>query len=128
MFGFKMKTVKTKNAYSIESLFEAIRAHSFSAGIPELTKHGMNNVITVPALDMNNQVWIMVGQMTNQKECTKWTVLKSKKAGVANTAMNMALDSVTDGWSSFSGVFGKKAKEAERLTELTAKELDALGL
>ena len=50
-----------------------------------------------------------------------WTGLKGKKAGVANTAVNMALDSVTDGWSSFSGVFGKKAKEAEMLMELTAK-------
>ena len=128
MFGFKMKTVRTNGAYSIESLYEAIRGHAFSAGTPELTKHGLNNIITFPPLDMNNQVWIMAGQITNQKECTKWTVLKSKKAGVANTAVNMALDSVTDGWSSFSGVFGKKAKEAERLTELTAKELDAIGL
>ena len=128
MFGFKMKTVRTRNAYSIESLFEAIRAHSFSAGMPELTDHGLNKIITFPALDMNNQVWIIPGQITTQKEYTKWTVLKSKRAGVANTAMNIALDSITDGWSSFSGVFGKKAKEAERLTELTASELDAIGL
>ena len=63
MFGFKIKKVTTKKAYTIESLYAAIREHEFSGG-----------------------------------------------------------------WSSFSGVFGKKAKQAEKLTEITAQELDSLGL
>ncbi|MGB4933686.1 MAG: hypothetical protein WBO64_00300, partial [Ruminococcus bromii] len=58
-FGVKVKNIKTKNTYSIESLYEAIKDKNFSAGVPSLTKHGMATVITFPALDSQNQVWIM---------------------------------------------------------------------
>ena len=126
MLGFKIKKVITKNAYSIESLYEAIKSHEFSAGKPELTEHGLTNVITFPALDRNNQVWILPAQM--KKECTKWYVQKQKRAGLKNMVVDMALDEISDGWSSFSGVFGKTAKRAEELTEITAQELDLLDL
>lgn len=126
MLGFKIKKVITKNAYSIESLYEAIKSHEFSAGKPELTEHGLTNVITFPALDRNNQVWILPAQM--KKECTKWYVQKQKRPGLKNMVVDMALDEISDGWSSFSGVFGKTAKRAEELTEITAQELDLLDL
>ena len=126
MFGFKIKKVITKKAYSIKALYDAIKSHEFSAGKAELTEHGFTNVITFPALDRNNQVWILPAQM--QKECTKWYVQKQKSAGVKNMAVDMALDEISGGWSSFSGVFGKTAIQAEKLTEITAQELDSLGL
>ena len=126
MLGFKIKKVITKNAYSIESLYEAIKSHEFSAGKPELTEHGLTHVITFPALDRNNQVWILPAQM--KKECTKWYVQKQKRPGLKNMVVDMALDEISDGWSSFSGVFGKTAKRAEELTEITAQELDLLDL
>ena len=126
MFGFKIKKIVTKNAYSIEALYETIKNHEFTAGKPELTEHGFTNVITFPALDRNNQIWILPAQM--KKECTKWFVQKQKRAGVKNMAVDMALDEISGGWSSFSGVFGKTARRAEELTEITAKELDSLGL
>ena len=126
LLGFKIKKVVTKKDYTIEELYDAVKGHNFSAGKPELTQHGLTQIITFPALDRNNQVWIAPAQMKMQ--CTKWYVQKQKRAGVGNMAVDMALDTVTDGWSSFSGVFGKTAKKAEQLTEITAQELDSLGL
>lgn len=64
-FGVKFKTAETKNAYTIEGLYEAIKDKEFSAGKPSLTKHGFTNIITFPALDRQNQVWIVPKQMKN---------------------------------------------------------------
>ena len=58
-FGIKTKNIKTQNSYTIESFFDAIKDKEFTAGTPSLTKHGMATVITFPALDSQNQVWIM---------------------------------------------------------------------
>ncbi len=124
--GFKIKTVKTKNTYTIESLFEAIKDKEFSAGKPELTKHGMTTIITFPPLDRRNQVWIMPGSL--KKEGNKWSIQKQEQAGVGNLAVNTALDSVTNGFAGMGKMVGKNSKEAEKLVELTAKELDAMGL
>lgn len=125
-FGFKIKTVKTKNKYSIDSLYEAIKDKQFSAGVPELTKHGFNTIITFPPIDSRNQVWIMPAGFG--KETNKFSVQKQEKAGVTSMATNAALDGLTKGYAGMHGVFGSHAKEAEKLVEATAKELDALGL
>ena len=126
-FGFKMKSVKTQKEYTLEELYEQIKDKEFTAGKPDYTKHGMTYVITFPPLDRNNQVWIIPGQMS-KGPYSKWTIQKSSAAGMDNMIGNMVLDKLTDGWSSASGVFGKKAKNIEQLVEATAKELDALGL
>ena len=125
-FGVKIKSVKTKNTYTIESLFEVIKDTEFSAGKPELTKHGMATIITFPPLDRRNQVWIMPGSL--KKECNKWSIQKQEQAGLGNLAVNSALESVTNGYAGLGRMVGKNAKEAEKMVELTAKELDALGL
>ncbi|MCQ2495670.1 MAG: hypothetical protein MJ131_03660 [Lachnospiraceae bacterium] len=122
MFGVKIKTVKTNVDCSIEEFYELIKDKTFSAGQPSLTKHGFANVITFPALDRNNQVWIMKGGKN------KWSIQKQEEAGVGNAVKNAALDGLTKGWSSIGGMFGSKAKEAEKLVEATASELEALGL
>ena len=73
-FGVKVKTVKTSNKYTIESFYEAIKDKKFTAGEPSLTKHGLVYVITFPALDSRNQVWIMrtgFGQESNKFQVQK---------------------------------------------------------
>lgn len=121
-FGVKIKSVKTENEYTIESLYEAIKDKTFTAGVPSLTKHGLTTIITFPALDRNNQVWVM---LAGKK---KISVQKQEEAGVENLAKNAAIGALTNGWGNIGGTFGKTAKEAEKLVEATAKELEELGL
>ena len=124
-FGVKIKTVKTANKYTIESFYEAIKDKKFTAGEPSLTKHGLAYVITFPALDKRNQVWIIragLGQESN-----KFLVQKQEQAGMGNMMQNAALDGLTRGWAGVGKVFGNTAKECEKLVEKTAEELNALG-
>lgn len=125
-FGVKVKTVKTKEKYTVDSFFAAIKDKEFTAGKPQLTKHGLANIITFPALDSQNQVWILASGFG--KETNKWSVQKSQEAGLGNTAKNAAMDSLTHGVFGMKGVFGGNAKECEKLVEATAKELSEMGL
>ncbi|MBQ0042153.1 MAG: hypothetical protein KBS85_02355 [Lachnospiraceae bacterium] len=122
MFGIKIKSVKLSRDYTIEELYEAIKDKQFTAGVPSLTKHGFANIITFPPVDRNNQVWVMKGGKG------KLSIQKQEIAGVGNAAKNALLDHVTDGISGMSGVFGKNAKEAEKMVEVTAQEIEALNL
>lgn len=124
--GFKLKTVKTNGDYTIEALYEKIKDQKFTAGIPELSKHGLTHVITFPPLDRNNQVWIMPAFMG--KSGSKFQVLKQQAVGVGNAVKNQILSDLTGGLIGMSGVIGKKSKEIEKLVEATAQELDAMGL
>lgn len=83
-FGVKTKNIKTQNPYTIESFFDAIKDKEFTAGTPSLTKHGMATVITFPALDSQNQVWIMKSGFG--KETQKFSIQKSTQAGMDNVA------------------------------------------
>lgn len=125
-FGVKVKNIKTKNTYSIESLYEAIKDKNFSAGVPSLTKHGMATVITLPALDSQNQVWIMKSGFG--KETQKFSIQKSTQAGMDNAAKNAAIDSVTGGLFSLGGMIGENTKKCEKLVDATAKELSEMNL
>lgn len=125
-FGVKVKNIKTKNTYSIESLYEAIKDKNFSAGVPSLTKHGMATVITFPALDSQNQVWIMKSGFA--KETQKFSIQKSNEAGLNNAAKNAAIDSVTGGLFSLGGMIGENTKKCEKLVDATAKELSEMNL
>lgn len=82
--GIKIKNVKFKNKYTVQELYEAIKDKEFTAGVPELTKHGFAYIITFPALDDQNQVWVMAagfGKSTN-----KYSIQKQDRAGVGNLA------------------------------------------
>ena len=127
MFGVKIKKLVTQKEYTTEQLFEAIKDKQFSAGIPSLTKHGLNLWITFPPLDRNNQVQIYPAQMS-KGPYTKWMVTKGQEAGVDNLVKHELLGSLTNGWSKASGTFGKTTKECERLVEATLAELQSLGL
>ena len=126
-FGFKMKGFQTKTAYTIEELYEAIKDKTFTAGEPSLTKSGLNNIITFPPLDRNNQIWVYPSGF-KKPPYTKWTVQKGQLAGVGNAVLNNFMSDLTGGGTAASGVFGKNAKKIEELVEITTQELDALGL
>lgn len=125
-FGVKVKNIKTKNTYSIESLYKAIKDKNFTAGTPSLTKHGMATVITFPALDSQNQVWIMKSGF--DKESQKFSIQKSNEAGMDNVAKNAAIDSITGGLFSLGGMVGENTKKCEKLVDATAKELSEMNL
>ena len=42
MLGIKQIKVTTKENYSMQSLYEKIKDETFSAGKPELVKHGLH--------------------------------------------------------------------------------------
>ena len=108
-FGVKTKNIKTQNSYTIESFFDAIKDKEFTAGTPSLTKHGMATVITFPALDSQNQVWIMKSGFG--KETQKFSIQKSTQAGMDNVAKNAALDSITGGLFSVGGMISENTKK-----------------
>ena len=123
MLGYKIKYVKTKNVYDdIVSFYNAIKDKNFTAGKPELVKHGFSNVIVFPAIDDRNQVWIL--DVNNNK----FQVSKNAKAGVANLAATTIIDEITKSIAGWSGMVGANAKKAEKLVVSTTQELEMLGL
>jgi len=127
MFGVKLKKLITKKEYTIEELFEAVKDKTFTAGVPSLTKSGLNFLITFPPLDKNNQIQIYSNSI-KKGPSTKFTVTKAAEAGVGNAIKHNFLSDLTGGWSSASGNFGKVNKECEQLVETTFAELQALDL
>ena len=120
-FGVKVRRIQTSRAYSIGSFYEAIRAKTFTAGEPSLTKRGLAEIVTFPALDRRNQVQILpVGP---QQETRKFQIQKSEAADAAMTP-----DQLTGGFFGFGKIIGKNAKRCEELVEITAKELDMIHL
>ena len=128
MLGVKVKNVKTKNEYTIEEFYDAIKDHTFSAGAPALTKHGLATIITFPPLDRHNQVWIIPVVGFKKNSTNKFQISKNDVAGAGNAVANMALDDLTGGLSGLRGIVGKNTKSAEKLGDLTVEELDALQL
>ena len=106
MLGIKQIKVTTKENYSMQSLYEKIKDETFSAGKPELVKHGFAYIIAFPAVDRNNQCQITQGWFKGE-EGAKFTILKAEQAGLDNALKNAALDSLTNGWSSISKIGGK---------------------
>ncbi|MEE6159405.1 hypothetical protein VXJ24_09555 [Olsenella sp. YH-ols2221] len=122
-FGFKLKTVKTKESFeNYQQLFDRIKDVDFTAGKPELVKNGFADVIVFPPLDRQNQIWVML-QGKN-----KIIIQKNQVVGVADQAINAAFDAVTDGLFSVGSIMGKNSKKIEKLVEATASEIEALNL
>lgn len=122
-FGFKLKTVKTKESFeNYQQLFDRIKDVDFTAGKPKLVKNGFADVIVFPPLDRQNQIWVML-QGKN-----KIIIQKNQVVGVADQAINAAFDAVTDGLFSVGSIMGKNSKKIEKLVEATASEIEALNL
>lgn len=122
MFGIKIKRIKTTNQYTVESLYEAIKDKTFTAGTPELTKFGLTPMIVFPPLDRRNQVQIIAAGKN------KFQIQRAEAVGIENIAINAAIDHLTDGLSTIKNIAGGTVKRCEELVEITTKELDALGL
>lgn len=125
-FGYKMRTFKTKGAYTIEELYDQIKDVHFDAGQPEVVMHGAVPVIAFPALDGENQCIVQNGSM--RKPYTKWQVLKTRKVGVANAVGQEVLNTVTDGWSGMRSMFGNNQKKVQAQVDEVADKIEALNL
>jgi 16S rRNA U1498 N3-methylase RsmE len=126
MLGVQIKHLKTKNKYTIEELYEAIKDKQFSAGVPTLTKHGFTQLIAFPPLDRQNQVQIVSFKMKGQAQT--FQIQKAEAAGIDNMLGNMAINNLTGGLFRWKQIAGNTAKQCEELVKLTLKELEALDL
>ncbi len=122
MFGIKIKRITTANEYTVDSLYEAIKDKTFTAGVPEKVKHGLTPMIVFPALDSRNQVQIMAAGKK------KFQIMKGEEAGLTNAAVNSLIDDLTGGLAGLKGIGGKNAKRCEELVEITTNELEGMGL
>ena len=125
--GIKQIKLVTEKNYTIESFYEAIKDHEFSAGQPKLVKQALALIIVFPEIDRQNQVQIIRGWFKGD-EGNKFTIMKAEAAGMENFAKNVALHAITDGWSSMGSVFGKNSKLCEKQCEEVAEELKKMGL
>lgn len=119
--GLKFKTVKPKRTYTIDQLYDAIKDEKFEAGTPQLVKNGLAHVIVFPAIDNQNQVWVIVNSKGD-----KINIQKSE--AVDSLGSNTALNVLTNGFFGFGFIAGGNVKRCEALVETTAKELEALDL
>ena len=124
MLNLKIKRLQTRNAYTLEELFDAIKEVTFTAGRPRLTHDAFTPVIVFPALDMDNQVRVYNAGLRSKSN--KFYVQKDVCAG--SLVDQTALDDLTDGWLGMGFSSGNTAKLCDQLTERTYQELDRLEL
>lgn len=123
LFGVRIEKLNLKGSFeTIKELYEAIKDVDFEAGKPELVKDGLAWVIAFPQLDRNNQVQILGSK-------GKYSVQRSvQPAGLGNLAANLALDKITEGFSSMSGTFGDTKKLCMEQVTKTADTINGLGI
>lgn len=123
MLGVRNETLTfIRDIPTIEELYGYIKDVPFEAGKPELVKNGLAMIIVFPEIDRNNQIQIMGSK-------NKYTVVRSvQPAGLGNMAKSMALDKLTNGWSSMSGGLGKRKKLCLELVTKTADTIRKLNL
>ncbi len=127
-FGFKVNKIAFAHEYKVEDLFEKIKDHPFQAGQPEVVKYLGNTIIVFPALNSKNQVQIMTTSMGNKKPTKKYVIQKGDELSASGAVKNLALNSLTAGYSSLRSAMGDAPKECIRLVDATFEELTALGL
>lgn len=123
LFGVRIEKLNLKGSFeTIKELYEAIKDVDFEAGKTELVKDGLAWVIAFPQLDRNNQVQILGSK-------GKYSVQRSvQPAGLGNLAANLALDKITEGFSSMSGAFGDTKKLCMEQVTKTADTINGLGI
>ncbi len=121
----KVLQLTTRNNYTIQSLYEAIKDKPFTAGPPSLTDHCSYLIITFPPLDKRNQVWITPAAYG---ECNTFYIQKQEEAGGKNILQNAVTNQLTFGFAMLKGHVGENAARAEWLVDVTAYELYNLGL
>ncbi len=124
--GFKLKKVKFNKGYTIEELFDVIKDREFEAGRPSIERQGFGYLISFPALDSQNQVQVFPATM--KKQPNVYQVLKGEEAGLNRMFGNDLNSIVFDEFFGFRNRGGKNKKTTEQLVEVTARELEAMGL
>ena len=128
-FGIKVKKFVTKNEYTPEELYEAIKEHEFTPGKPMWVSHMMTHVIAFPEVDRQNQVQILPGFIASKgKRGTKWTIQKAEAVGAENVAKNLAIGFLTDGMGNLGSLGGKNSKLCEQQIDEVLKELEGMDL
>lgn len=125
-FGYKVKNIKFKKAYSVEELYESIKNQSFSAGKPSLIKYMGSSMITFPALDSKNQV--QIAKFGFKATSNTYTVAKGYEASAEGAVNNLVMDEITKGATSMMTFVGDNPKECIRLVDETLKELGTMNL
>ena len=126
--GIKQIKLVTEKNYTIESFYEAIKDHEFTAGQPKLVKQALALIIVFPEIDRQNQVQIIPSMTQGAKPGPKWTVMKAEAAGMDNVAKNAAIGALTNGWGNLGSLGGKNSKLCEEQVEAVAKELQNMGI
>lgn len=126
-FGYKVNKIAFNNEYTIETLYEVIKDQQFEAGQPQLIKYLANTVIVFPALNSKNQVQIMSTSL-KKKPTKKYVIQKGDELSAEGAVKNIALGSLTKGYSSLRNTLGDAPKECMRLVDTTYAELTAMGL
>ena len=124
-FGMKVLQLQTRNFYTIETLYEAIKDRHFTAGQPSLVNHCSYNIIVFPPQDKRNQVWItpaMYGW------CNTWYVQRQEMAGAESMVKNVITNELTFGISGIAGRLNEASQYCEWLVDVTANELYYMGL
>lgn len=125
MFGVKVKSLQTRNRYTVEELFDAIKTVKFTAGTPQLTHAGLTPVIVFPALDVENQVRIYNASMVRNSS-NRFFVQRDERVGsISSTA---TADDAEAALASLGASPGNRAKACEMLVDRTYEELDELRL
>ena len=123
--GMKALQLQTRNFYTIETLYEAIKDRHFTAGQPYLVNHCSYNVIVFPPQDKRNQVWITPAAYG---WCNTWYVQRQEMAGADNIIKNTITNELTFGISGIAGRLNQAAQYCEWLVDVTANELYYMGL
>ncbi len=124
-FGMKILQLQTRNFYTIETLYEAIKDKKFTAGQPYLVNHCSYNIIVFPPQDKRNQVWITPAAYGS---CNTWYVQRQEMAGSDSIINNAITNQLTFGISGIAGRLNQAAQYCEWLVDVTANELYYMGL
>lgn len=124
MFGTKVSRLQTRNRYTIEELFDAIKEARFTAGKPRLTHQGFSQFIVFPALDFDNQVRVYNAAIISPSN--KFFVQRDEQVG--SLLDDETAESLLGGWDNPRGSAVSNAELCEQLAETTCRELGEMGL
>ena len=120
---------QTRNFYTIQELYEIIKNYKFSAGVPEMGRHILYDVIVFPKIDDFNQIWIGSSGMGVNGRHNKWYVLKASHEG--NIGSFVKYDIISDVAPITTGILsfvGSKPRDAYVLVDRVLVEIQSLNL
>lgn len=110
----QVATIRSKEEYTLEELFDVLKKGNYSTGGPELRKvNGFMNIVFPGESGFCNLVGVTKDKitMTQHKESAK------------GKGLSIALDAVTGGWASMLNAEGRKN---QKVMEEIAQEIERL--